>query len=304
MKNLIKVAMIGLFASSASLAASGRSEMQPLGLHCEYRKNPLGIDVAKPRLSWIIEANSDERGVRQSAYQILVASSEGLLKDNQGDLWDSGKVESDQQNQIEFKGKPLTSRARCFWKVKVWDQSGKPSEWSAPAAWSMGLLAPEDWQAQWIGNDDAYQAVVEAAADQKPFLLKGLKWVQMPKKEGKKSVDTYLRREVEIPADRVLKSATWVLYAFNECQATVNGVAVGSAVHWEATTRLDVTKKLKSGLNCLGLVVRHTDPHLPAAIGQLVLQFETGEPVLVALDASWKVAQQAASGWMNVGFNE
>ena len=275
-------------------------------LRCEYRANPQGIDAAIPRLSWASEtANEPQaRGVRQKAYQILVASTLAQLTNNQGDLWDSGKVESDQQNQVEFKGEALTSRARCFWKVKVWDQAGKPSAWSATAAWSMGLLAPEDWQAQWIGNDGAYQTRDAVAAEDNLLSLKGLKWVQMPKKDGKITVDTYLRREVELPADRVLKRATWVLYAFNEGRATVNGVAVGSAAHWEATSRLDVTKALKPGRNSLGLVVSHTDPHLPAAIGQLVLQFTAGEPILVPLDASWKVTQQAASGWKAVGFNE
>ena len=274
-------------------------------LRCEYRENPQGIDAAIPRLSWVSEtANEPQaRGVRQTAYQILVASTLAQLTNNQGDLWDSGKVESDQQNQVEFHGKTLTSRARCFWKVKVWDQAGKPSAWSATAAWSMGLLAPEDWQARWIGNDDAYQITPAVAADDKLFNIKNLKWVQMPGKVGKKSVDTYLRRQFELPKDRVLKRAVLALYAFNECEATMNGVAVGSAAHWEATSRLDVSKVLKPGVNVIGLVVRHTDPHLPAAIGRLVLLFESGADMVIPLDSTWKASQQMAPGWNTVGFD-
>ena len=296
---LILYAVI-LFTGLPSAVTAAAVEVTQL--RCEYRTNPLGLDVAHPRLGWV--NTSAERGASQTSYQILVASTPELLAKNQGDRWDSGKTISDQQNQIEYNGQPLASGAACYWKVRTWDQSGKPGSWSQPATWTMGLLSPTDWQAQWIGNDDAYQVSAEVAAENRLLSLKGLKWVQMPKKGGKVSGDTYLRREIELPSGRILKRATWVLYAFNECRATVNGVPVGNAAHWEETSRLDVTQTLKPGRNSLGVVTSLTDPYLPAAIGQLVLQFEAGEPVLVPLDASWKVTQQTAPGWMTVGFDE
>ncbi|MBI4325727.1 MAG: glycoside hydrolase family 78 protein [Chloroflexi bacterium] len=117
-------------------------------MRCEYLANPLGIDVTKPRLSWVIQ--SDQRGQRQTAYQVLVASTPERLAKDQGDLWDSGKVASDQSIQVEYAGKLLASRQQCFWKVRAWDKDGKPSPWSAPASWTMGLLDPGDWQARWI----------------------------------------------------------------------------------------------------------------------------------------------------------
>lgn len=117
-------------------------------LRCEYRVNPLGIDTVEPRLSWILE--SKQRAWAQSAYQISVASSEGNLVQDKGTLWDSGKVTSDQSNQVVYKGKPLQSRMRCYWKVRVWDKDGRVSAWSEPAFWTVGLLELEDWQAQWI----------------------------------------------------------------------------------------------------------------------------------------------------------
>ena len=122
-------------------------------LRCEYRENPLGIDAESPRLSWIMEDSgwwSATRSQRQTAYQILVASSAELLKQNKGDCWDSGKVASDQSIQVEYQGKPLVSRMRCYWKVRVWDKEGQASAWSQPALWTMGLLKPGDWSAQWI----------------------------------------------------------------------------------------------------------------------------------------------------------
>lgn len=127
-------------------------------LRCEYLKDPLGIDAVKPRLSWILESGglgTPERGQRQTAYRVLVASTPESLAKEQGDLWDSGKVESDRSTQVEYAGKPLESRMPCYWKVRVWDQAGKASEWSKAAMWSMGLLKPDDWKAKWIGLTQA-----------------------------------------------------------------------------------------------------------------------------------------------------
>lgn len=117
-------------------------------LRCEHRVNPLGLDVVQPQLGW--KMVSEERSERQKSYQILVASSPGLLAKNQADLWDSGKVISDESVSVPYAGIPLQSRIKCFWKVRVWDQDGKASEWSAPASWTMGLLNTADWSAKWI----------------------------------------------------------------------------------------------------------------------------------------------------------
>jgi alpha-L-rhamnosidase len=115
---------------------------------CEYLSNPAGIDAASPRLSWII--TSTQRGGKQTAYQILVATSEAALRASRGDLWDSGKVASDQTAQVLYAGKPLASGQRAWWTVRVWDAAGRPSESSAPAWWEMGLLTPDDWHGKWI----------------------------------------------------------------------------------------------------------------------------------------------------------
>jgi len=117
-------------------------------LRCEYLVNPLGIDVPKPRLSWVLQ--SPLRGEKQTAYQVLVSSSPDSLARDQGELWDSGRVASDRSAQVEYVGKPLGSRVRAYWKVRAWDRAGKPSPWSGPATWTMGLLEPSDWRARWI----------------------------------------------------------------------------------------------------------------------------------------------------------
>ena len=130
----------------------------PANLRCEYLKDPLGVDVEKPRLSWLIE--SDRRGERQTGYQVLVASSEELLGNDQGDLWDSGKVESDQSVQVEYQGKPQASGQCCHWKVRIWTSTSdfRPltsSPWSQAARFSIGLLKPSDWEGEWIRFKEA-----------------------------------------------------------------------------------------------------------------------------------------------------
>lgn len=117
---------------------------------CEYQVNPQGIDNLHPRLTWVI--SSKRRGEIQTAYQVLVASKKELLAENKGDLWDSGRVQSDQSVDIEYTGKTLLSRDNCFWKVRFWDRDGRPSAWSPATSWTMGLLNPSDWQAQWISD--------------------------------------------------------------------------------------------------------------------------------------------------------
>lgn len=124
--------------------------MQVVSLKCEYRDDPLGIDVLRPRLFW--QLRSMRRGERQTAYRIVVASDQRLLQRGKADLWDSGRVLSDQTVQIEYGGSRLESRQECFWRVMTWDKDGRPSRWSDTASWTMGLLRSEEWQAKWIGD--------------------------------------------------------------------------------------------------------------------------------------------------------
>jgi alpha-L-rhamnosidase len=147
MKRIIKA----IWPLTFLLAFSANAALSPAKLRCEYAVNPMGVDIGSPRLFWIDE--SSERGQRQTAYQVLVASSEKNLSANKGDLWDSGKVISDETIQIQYAGKELKSWAQVFWKVRVWDVRGKASAWSKPATWTMGLR-PANWQAKWIGASD------------------------------------------------------------------------------------------------------------------------------------------------------
>jgi alpha-L-rhamnosidase len=129
--------------------AFGAEVIQVEGTTVEYASNPLGIDIARPRLSW--KLRSDQRNQVQSAYQVAVASEPARL--GTPDVWDSGKVSTNQSALVPYGGPSLSSRTRYFWSVRVWDSQGRPSAWSKPAWWETGLLSERDWRAQWIGHD-------------------------------------------------------------------------------------------------------------------------------------------------------
>lgn len=119
----------------------GKCDLKAKELRCAHLENPLGIDVAEPRLSWRLAAfDRTKQGLHQTAYQVLVASSQALLAEDKGDLWDSGIVKTDRSMFATYQGKPLASDMTCHWKVRVRDQGGLWSRWSRPARWTMGKM--------------------------------------------------------------------------------------------------------------------------------------------------------------------
>lgn len=113
---------------------------------------PLGIDDPRPEFGW--KLRSERRNRAQKAYRILVASRRGLLAPGKADVWDSGKVRSRNSIAVPYEGRDLRSRERLWWAVRVWDERGRPSAWSEPASWEMGLLRNEDWEAEWISHPE------------------------------------------------------------------------------------------------------------------------------------------------------
>jgi alpha-L-rhamnosidase len=210
--------------------------LTPSDPRCEYRENPLGIDVTAPRLSWIVE--STQRGQKQTAYHVLVAGDEAILRQDQGDLWDSGKVQSDETTAIVYAGKPLRSHQRCYWKVQVWDKDGTPSSWSKPALWSMGLLEPADWQAaDWIGSDKSRQNL------------------NLPP-------PAFLR--TTFPVEKPVRRATLYATALGIFDIHLNGQRVSDDYFdpgWTDYTRrvyyraFDVTSQVRAGDNALGAIL-------------------------------------------------
>ncbi|MDR1169214.1 MAG: family 78 glycoside hydrolase catalytic domain, partial [Prevotellaceae bacterium] len=145
-----KICLIFIMLSVMAVSGKAQSAVSVVDLRCEYLKNPLGIDIQHPRLSW--ELISDAKDKKQKAYQILVATDSLALTLNRADVWDSKKRSGMQTNQIAYQGKPLKPFTLYFWKVRVWDENGTLSEWSPAAHFLAGPFSQKDWTAKWIGD--------------------------------------------------------------------------------------------------------------------------------------------------------
>ncbi|MCX8156692.1 MAG: glycoside hydrolase family 78 protein [Verrucomicrobiae bacterium] len=303
----------------------------PQNLRCEYLENPVAVETTRPRLSW--EVSSAARGQSQTAYRVLVASSARKLAEDMGDLWDSGKVASGRSSQIEYNGRPLRSRQEAYWKVKVWDKDGLPSEWSRPAQWTMALLEASDWQAEWI-----------TFTQKAPFHTNRAELYLPPAR--------YYRREFvpSRPVRRALLRAT----ALGLYEMQLNGRKVGEAYFTPGWTdyrqrvyyqTYDVTALLKPGPNALGAVVaegwysgylaygllvglgpyktgRDIYGRTPALLAQLELEYGDGSREIVPTDLTWKTtslgpereadilmgevydARLEMPGWSRAGFDD
>lgn len=260
----------------APLTPSLASEV--LSLSCEYQTDPLGIDVASPRLSWIV--SSPKRGVNQTTYQILVASSPQQLAAGHGDLWDSGKVGTDQTINIEYAGKALVSRQKCYWKVRSWSNDGKVSKWSKPSVWTMGLISSSDWRAKWIKYSS--ETLNEAQ---------------------------YLRKDINL--DKTVKRGVLRFACLGFADVLINGLKPDESLmiaprfanpaYRVIYTTLDVTRLLRKGDNCLGVVLGNgynSPPSkgwggwqaslgMPQLLLELELQFTDGSSSLVGTDETW-----------------
>lgn len=146
------------------------SQIVPQKLLCEAKVNPSGISTSLPRFSWKNDAN--ENASKQTAWQILLASSPKLLKEGKADLWDSEKVNNSKSIWVNYEGVELRSQSVAYWKVKVWDQNNNASEWSKTQTFSVGLLDAKDWQGEYIGMEGE-EASIEAPFLRKTFELNG-----------------------------------------------------------------------------------------------------------------------------------
>ncbi len=290
---IVSVLLLGLCVQGA-LAALKVEHLQT-----EYLPNPAGIDTTAPRLSWLV--NSDERGDVQTAYRILVASDPAMLGEAKGDLWDSGKIVSDETVNVPYAGRALASGAAAFWRVQAWDRDGKASRWSPVGRWTMGILRDEDWKAQWISFRDASPVHADRTNLRLP-----------PARHYRKTFAATKPVRRAVLHGSALGIAEWV----------VNGQRVGDAYfepgwadyHRRAYYRThEVTDLLRRGDNCLGAVVaegwysgyvgygllvgygpnksgRDFYGKTPALLGQLEVEYVDGTRELIGTDDSWEVS--------------
>ncbi|MFD0710395.1 glycoside hydrolase family 78 protein [Paenibacillus sp. GCM10027626] len=291
--------------------------LQALRLRTEFLDNPLGIDVTEPRLGWIADGQG-RRGASQTAYRILAATSLEKLSHDEGDLWDSGKVDTDQSQHIEYSGLPLVSEQQVYWKVRLWDENGLSGAWSEAAMWSMGLLARDEWQGMWIGWKTSHR----------------------PTKEQPKPT-IYLRRGFQVT--KAIRRATVYATALGVYQLYLNGERVGDDVFSPEWTdyhvrvqyqTYDVSAMLQQGENAVGAIVGQgwyagyigmygyqkygMDPSF---MMQLNIEYEDGTTANVATDAAWRAsfgkiicsdlqmgetidARKEIPDWNNIGCNE
>lgn len=266
--------------------------MTPANLRTEYRVNPMGVDVRAPRLSWTLEAPAGARDVKQTAYQIVVAESEEGLARGGALLWDSGRVASAETIQIEYRGRALRSRMRCYWRVRVWDGAGKASPWSS-ARWSMGLMERSDWGAKWIG---AAEPLMDAklAASKEPVAEPGL----------------LLRKAFDVRG--AVRRATVYVTARGLYELRLNGQRVGDqllAPEWTNYHKRiqyqtwDVTGLVRSGANVVGahlgagwyagriglFATRMIYGQRPQLLMRLEVETRDGRTHGVATDESWRI---------------
>lgn len=332
-KPLIVVAIVLLLniagcAGPQLSAGPPESNIHIQNLRCEYLEDPLAVGVAAPRLSWTLDSN--ERAQKQTAYQILVAGSEEKLRQNIADLWDSGKVLSDQTNQIVYEGKSLKSRMKCCWKVRIWDQDGRVTGWSSPGFWAMGLLEKSDFKARWVGYDRPRKNLPEVKVG----------YIKTHKVKLPPAVCLRKTFNIEKPVSRAVIYAS----ALGIYELHINGRRVGNDYFTPGWTNYkkriyyntyDVTGMLGPGKNALGAVL--SDGWYAGYLGwkpkrdnygdktrffaQLYVEYEDGTSDVIITDGTWKAntspireadlymgetydATKELPGWANSGYDD
>jgi alpha-L-rhamnosidase len=277
----------------------------PERLSCEYRENPAGIGEAQPRLGWSLAAsNPDEHNLSQSAYEIVVASTAEALDKATGYRWDSGKVKSNDTQNIVYAGSPLLSDSDCWWAVRVWDQAGNPSAWSPHAHWSTGIMEKTAWHAKWIGLDSEPRGGETVQQADQRARVAGAGWVQAQMEASKTSpLTAYIRRGFTIAPGKMLVRASLLLVPDQVCVVTVNGRPCGTISRWERAEPFDLLPLVQSGDNVVGLKIDQQDGYAPAVMGELELVFSDGQIFRSTIDSSWRSSAAPAAGWDSPGFS-
>ena len=281
-----------LFLLLIVLPVEVRAQLCVGSLRVEHCVNPCVVDVPQPRLSWVNEPKNERvKGQLQTAYQIVVASSEEKLRRGDYDLWDSGRVPSDRSVLVPYGGCELTSGQDCYWMVRTWDKKGKRSKWSNVGHWGMGLLKPEDWHAKWI---TAHQEQ-GAPLFRKAFLLK------QKVKKAKAYVTAGGYFELYVNGKRVGEDQLVPNFTNYTTREGLDKGGIALENNFTAYRVLylsyDVTSLLRQGRNALGAILgdgfyRSTSHRVrsfgePCLLCQLEVTYEDGTQESISSDETW-----------------
>src|SRR5215469_917210 len=301
----------GMFGMAA-LLATGSAQAQgngPVKLQCESLSNPLGMDTPQPTLSW--QLRDSHPGARQTAFEVQVASSEKQLADGKADVWDSGRVESDESRNVVYRGPALKASTRYFWRVMVWDAKGKRYKPSETNWWETGLLEQANWKAEWISYEEPeLQRVRESGAE----------WItnqETEKPEATEKTRHDFRLEFDTPG--AVRRATLYVAGEHSAAAWVNGRQVLESqplppwqhTPWKTYTVLDVSKKLRSGKNLVAIEAVRYASRRDAPASQtpmsavLYLENQDGSAKLVKTDTqNWRAMLNAGGNWQASDFDD
>jgi alpha-L-rhamnosidase len=269
--NAMQIAL-ALVVVSIALNVSGEPSA-PAGLLVNGVSSPLAIDRDATRLTW--RSVDTGRGESQIAYQILVASSIEYLTTGKADYWDSGKVDSSKSASVEYAGRTLPSAARFWWKVRVWDQTGKPSPYSKPIYFDTGLNQNE-WTARFIW--DGTTNLNNFAYFRKTFLV---------------------TNQLALAKVYVTAHNDYLLYLNG--QILGRGPARCNPYLYGQYNAYDITKLLKNGTNVFA-AMGHWQGNWgnaginarPAFMLEARLNYPNGSSSTIGTDASWKVLADTA----------
>ncbi|MFO0908000.1 MAG: family 78 glycoside hydrolase catalytic domain [Isosphaeraceae bacterium] len=282
--------LLGVFVSN--LRAETPGQLSASLLRCEAKTGPLGIDVATPRLSWVVESN--RRAEKQTAYHVLVATKVDLLAPGKADLWDSGKVESDTTFGIVYAGKPLASHQICYWTVQVCDRDGNPSAWSSPSHWTMGLLKPSDFQAKWIGLD-AYR---QTEASEAPF--GEARWIwHAPDKGSMPKAHRLFVASFQVPADAGIEAARVLVAADDAAKFTLNGQLVATTEGFTNVAEADIKPHIKVGPNTVRVEVENKQPGPAGLIARIDVTLKGGHVISLVTNDAWRTLADPGANWHN-----
>ena len=277
----MKKILLTLCFAAAAIGAQAAAPCTPVGLRCEHLETPLGIDAPAPRLGWRLD--DSRSGALQRAYRVVVGRDSAAVAAGCGDVWDSGRTDSDGM-LVRYAGPKLDPFTRYYWAVTVWDKDYARSS-SGVAAFETGMMGAGNWQGCWISDHHDI--------NHKPA--------------------PYFRKEFSV--GKRVKSARAYVAAAGLYELHINGQKVGDHRLDPMYTRFDrrnlyvtydVTRQLQDGANAVGILLgngwynhqsgavwnfeRAPWRNRPAFCFDLRIEYADGTHEVVKSDLDWRTS--------------